>query len=563
VASAAHRAEPGRCAEGAAEAFSADPERLARFRREAQVLASLNHPNIAHVYGFEQADGVPALVMELVEGPTLADRIAQGPIPVDEALPIAKQIAEALEAAHEQGIIHRDLKPANIKLRPDGTVKVLDFGLAKALDSAPPAIDASQSPTITSPAMMSRVGIILGTASYMSPEQARGKPVDKRSDIWAFGCVVYEMLTVKRAFTGDDVTAVLARIVERYPDWSALPASVPARVRELLRLCLEKDPKRRRQAVGDIRVDLEQALVESVGAPPIEEPPERHARHLWIPVVAASLVGAVIAGAAVWLAMRPGAQPVTRFTIAPIGAEQPSVSNIDRDLTLTPDGRYVVYRGSNGTALYVRPVDGLEGTRLATGEIRGLFASPDGRWVGFSDGLTALKKVALTGGPVVTITPHDGGNSRGAVWLSDDTVIFAGSNPAIGLQRVSAGGGEVVVLTRPDRTRGEIDHLWPEALPGGSEILYTILTADGPDASQIAVLDLATGTSNVVLRGGSHAHYVPTGHLLYGARGTLLAVPFDVAQSEVRGTPVPVLLRIPAHHERSFRSNVNTDSDRW
>ena len=240
------------------DAFATDPERLARFQREAQVLASLNHPNIAHVYGLEQSDGVQALVMELVEGLTLADRIAQGPIPVDEALPIAKQIAEALEAAHEQGIIHRDLKPANVKLRPDGVVKVLDFGLAKALDS-PAAIDASHSPTITSPAMTG-VGVLLGTAAYMSPEQARGKAVDKRTEIWAFGCVLYEMLTGRRAFDGDDISITLASVLKEDVSWVALPSDLPASVRRLLRRCLEKDPKRRLSAIGDARLEMEEAI---------------------------------------------------------------------------------------------------------------------------------------------------------------------------------------------------------------------------------------------------------------------------------------------------------------
>jgi eukaryotic-like serine/threonine-protein kinase len=249
------------------DAFASDPDRLARFRREAQVLASLNHPNIAHVYGLEQADGVQALVMELVEGPTLADRIAQGPIPVDEALPIAKQITEALEAAHEQGIIHRDLKPANIKVRPDGTVKVLDFGLAKALEPRSVGIDATASPTITSPAMMTGVGMLLGTAAYMSPEQARGKAVDKRTDIWAFGAVLYEMLTGKRAFAGNDVSETLAAVLKVEPDWNCLPANTPGAVRRLLRRCLQKDAKERLHDISDARIEMQDAQAEATTLP--------------------------------------------------------------------------------------------------------------------------------------------------------------------------------------------------------------------------------------------------------------------------------------------------------
>ena len=536
-------------------AFANDPERLARFEREAKTLAALNHPNIAQIYGFEKGDGIRTLVMELVEGPTLADRIAQGPISLDEVLPIAKQIAEALEAAHEQGIIHRDLKPANIKLRPDGTVKVLDFGLAKALE--PPSgthVDATASPTITSPAMMTGVGMLLGTAAYMSPEQARGKPVDKRSDIWAFGCVFYEMLTGTRAFDADEVAAVLARVIERQPNWNALPASVPWRVRELLRLCLEKNPKRRRQAAGDVRIDLEQALVEPTTASTTAIPPAP--RRMWIPAIAASVVTSILGGVVVWLVTRPVPQPVWRFTISPRGPEQLSVGSIDRNLVLTPDGTHVVYRAANGTALYARPIDALEGRRLATGEIRGPFVSPDGRWVGFTDGLTVMSKVGLAGGPVVTIGRIDSGNMRGAVWLPDDTIIFAGSNLATGLHRVSAGGGAVMTLTRPDRSRGEVDHLWPEALPGGQAILYTILTEGGLDASQIAVLDLTNGTSRVVLRGGSHGTYVPTGHLLYGTGGNVLAVAFDLATREPRGTPMPVLSRVVTTREGALDMTV-------
>ena len=249
------------------EEFALDTDRLARFKREAQVLASLNHPNIAAIYGLEDADGIRALVLELVEGPTLADRIAQGPVPLDEALPIARQVADALEAAHEHGIVHRDLKPANIKLRPDGTVKVLDFGLAKALDSSPSATDVSQLPTITSPAM-THMGVILGTAAYMSPEQAKGRAVDKRADIWAFGCVLYEMLTGRRTFEGADVSEVLAGVIKSEPDWSGLPADTPTHIRTLLRRCLQKDPQRRLPHIGVARLEIDEGPAETTAAAP-------------------------------------------------------------------------------------------------------------------------------------------------------------------------------------------------------------------------------------------------------------------------------------------------------
>ena len=290
------------------DAFAQDPERVARFEREARTLATLNHPNIAIVHGFEKGDGLRALVMELVEGPTLADRIAQGPIPLDEALPIAKQIAEALEAAHEHGIIHRDLKPANIKLRPDGTVKVLDFGLAKALAPEPgsaAAVDLSQSPTITSPAMMSGVGMILGTAAYMAPEQAKGRAADKRSDVWAFGAVLYEMLSGVRAFQGDDVSDTLAAVLRSEPTWTALPASTPPLIRRLLRRCLEKDRKRRLDSAADARLEIDDALTAPSavdGAAVSAGPPSRR---LVIAVSLGLLVGAAIAALATWVATQP------------------------------------------------------------------------------------------------------------------------------------------------------------------------------------------------------------------------------------------------------------------
>jgi serine/threonine-protein kinase len=369
------------------DAFASDPDRLARFRREAQVLASLNHPNIAHVYGLEQSDGVQALVMELVEGPTLADRIARGRIPVDEALPIAKQIAEALEAAHEQGIIHRDLKPANIKLRPDGTVKVLDFGLAKALEPmSAPGVDATASPTITSPAMMTGVGMLLGTAAYMSPEQARGKAVDKRTDIWAFGCVLYEMFTGARAFGSDDVTETLAFVLTRDIEWTALPSSTPNPVTDLLRRCLQKDTRRRLHDIADARIEIEDTLSGYREAPNVD--PTNPFRWLTpLTLLAVVGTGAVVGGVLVRLWLQPSAVPprVSRLEIAPTGAQALSLSGFENDFAITPDGSRIVYVGNNGTALFVRPLDAVEPTLLTKGEIRGPFISPSGEWVGYFD----------------------------------------------------------------------------------------------------------------------------------------------------------------------------------
>jgi eukaryotic-like serine/threonine-protein kinase len=385
------------------EPFALDADRLARFRREAQVLASLNHPNIGIIHGLEDTGGVTALVLELVEGPTLADRIAQGQLPLDEALPIARQIAEALEAAHEKGIIHRDLKPANIKLRPDGTVKVLDFGLAKALDSSPGATDVSQSPTITSPAMTG-MGVILGTAAYMSPEQAKGKPVDKRADIWAFGCVFYEMLTGTRAFRGETVSETLADVLKSEPLWTALPPETPATLRTVVRRCLEKDPRQRVHDMADVRLALEGAFeTAAVEATAIPAP----RLHVWqrpapLAMGIMALLGATIL--AVWTLTRPAPPRVVRLTITPSTAAALTVSGGDRNLAIAPDGSHVAYLGSNGTQVFVRALDQLEATPLAgLGPSHGLFFSPDGAWIGLFD-VRTVKKVAITGGPAVVST---------------------------------------------------------------------------------------------------------------------------------------------------------------
>jgi len=500
------------------------------------------------VYGLEKADGVTGIILELVEGDTLADVIARGPIAIDDALPIARQIAEALEAAHEKGIIHRDLKPANVKITPDGTVKVLDFGLAKMLDGEAAgqgagAVNLSMSPTLS--VQGTYAGVILGTAPYMSPEQARGRPVDRRTDIFAFGCVLYEMLTGRPAFEGDDVAAVLARVIEREPDWGLLPSSVPPRLRELLRLCLDKNPKRRRQAAGDVRIDLEQALAEPAAllVASVAEARAPASRQMWIVTAAAALVAAALAGTAVWFATRPAAPRVARTALPTAGPTVLRINTADRDLAITPDGTRVVYIGNNGTQLYVRALDQLEPTAIATGMLRGPFVSPDGQWVGFIDGLS-IKKVAITGGPAITLANYSG-QLRGATWGTDDTIIFATSAAESGLQRVPAGGGDPTVVTQPDAKRSEADHLWPEFLPDGRGVLFTITsTIGGLDAAQIAVLDLDTRVSTVLLRGGSHASYLPSGHLIYGASGTLRAVAFDLDRLETVGTPTPVVPQV-------------------
>ena len=530
------------------EAFSADPERLARFQREAEVLASLNHPNIAAIYGLEEADDVRALVLELVEGPTLADRIKRGPIPLDEALPIAKQIAEALEAAHEAGVIHRDLKPANIKVRDDGTVKVLDFGLAKAFqpDASDPSL--SQSPTISLTAAATQMGMVLGTAAYMAPEQASGKVVDKRADVWAFGVVLYEMLTGTRPFVGNDVSKTLARVIDRDPDWSALPKNLPPVLGTFLRGCLEKDPKQRVHDIADVRLAMEGAFETGVpqvaAAIAVAQPVWRQS----LPVAAAALLaGVLVAGLVAW-SLRPTAEVprVTRLTIAQPDAQPLSLSiGYSPMLALSPDGTRAVYRVlvDDQPALVVRPFDALENTVLYEGDVFDPFFSPDGAWVGFKDnaGGSTIKRVAVTGGPALTISAVGSGRMAGATLGEDDTIIF-GTGSSSGLWHVPAGGGTPEPLTTLDESQGESNHEWPELLPGGEAVLFTLRhTGDDADTAQIVVWHLGTGEQRVLVSGGSYPKYVPTGHLVYAFAGTLRAVPFDLDLLTVTGNPVGVL----------------------
>ena len=527
------------------EAFATDPDRLARFQREAQVLASLNHPGIAAIYGLEETDDTRALVLELVAGPTLADRIGKGPIPLDEALPIAKQIAEALEAAHEAGVIHRDLKPANIKVREDGTVKVLDFGLAKALDVTTEG-DPNQSPTHTAAA--TQMGVIMGTAPYMSPEQARGKAVDKRADIWAFGCVLYEMLTGRRAFDGQTASDTLASVLTREPDLGALPTGIPPVVRRLLRRCLEKGPKRRLRDVGEGVIQLEETLrgdpdETAIAAEPVRPAGWRQALPL---AVSMSAVAVVLTGLAAWSVTRPEPTPLVRFAVS--ADEMPlHLAEGSSDIAVSPDGAQIAYLtdstgiGLGGDELHVRPLDQLTSDVLvAEGELNHPFFSPDGQWVGFYERTPPLlKRVSVQGGPVSTICELPG-DLRGASWGADDTIVFASADFASGLWRVAAAGGEPEPLTTRDPEQGEVDHRWPEILPGGEAVVFTII-ANPVEDSQIAVLSLTTGEQRVVLHGGSYPRYSPTGHLLYGVRGNLWAVGFDLRRLETVGDPVPVL----------------------
>ena len=474
-----------------------------------------------------------------MEGPTLADRIAQGPIPVDEALPIAKQIAEALEAAHEAGVIHRDLKPANIKVRDDGTVKVLDFGLAKALDTAPDG-DPSQSPTLTAAA--TQMGVIMGTAAYMSPEQARGKVVDKRADVWAFGAVLFEMLTGRRAFDGEDVSVTLANVINQPPDWEALPSSLSPVLATYLRRCLTKEPKQRIPDIAAMRLAMEGAFETPVGASPTERiAPQPAGWREALPWVA-GIVLAVVSSLAVWSVTRPETPRVVRFTVAHDDAVPLTVTPLLPNITISPNGEQLAYlTGSVGVGaeqLHVRPLAGWSSeTLVADGQLDHPFFSADSQSVGFYDRNTSvLKRVAVRGGPASTICVLTE-FLRGASWGVDDTIIF-GTNGG-GLWRVAAGGGEPEPLTMPDAEKGEVSHMFPEILPGGDSVLF-VIAGRSLEESQIAVLSLDTLEQQVVIPGGAFPQYSPTGHLLYGVQGNLWAVGFDLNRMETVGDPVPV-----------------------
>jgi serine/threonine-protein kinase len=524
------------------EAFAADAERLARFRREAQVLASLNHPNIGQIYGLE-GETIQALVLELIEGPTLAERLSAGPLPPAEAVPIARQVAEALEVAHDAGVVHRDLKPANIKVRDDGTVKVLDFGLAKAgaADSAAASID--NSPTLT--ARATQLGTILGTAAYMSPEQAKGRTIDKRADIWAFGAVFYEMLSGRRAFEGEDVSDTLAAVLRQDIDWTALPASTPGVLRELMKRCLERDPKRRLRDIGEARLLLETSA--AVGEP-------RAAAHT-APATPAGRVGlahlvasALLVGLAVmtWLWWRAAAHapaPITRVSVA----LPPDVSlslTTHPAVAVSDDGSRIALVGNRKgiDQLYIRPINEFEPRLLpGTEGASSPFFSPDGAWVAFFAG-GQLKKVPADGGPVITLA---GGatDNRGGIWCADDTIIYTPA-PTTAIYRIPAAGGTPAPASTIDEAKHERTHRWPDLLPDGKTVLVTVGSVEHPDDYDDATIEairLDTGARTTVLKGGRTARYLSTGHLLFLRGKVLYAVPFDAAALSVKGAPVPVI----------------------
>jgi serine/threonine-protein kinase len=516
------------------EAFTADPERLARFEREAKVLASLNHPNIGGIHGIEESGGVRALVLELIEGPTLAERIERGPVPLAEAIEIARQITEALEAAHEVGVIHRDLKPANIKLRDDGTVKVLDFGLAKALDGTPaPDADVSQSPTLTAATQM---GVILGTAAYMSPEQARGKPVDKRCDIWAFGAVLFEMLSGARPFPGEDVSHTLARVIERDPDWEALPDGLPPTIDAFLRRCLHKDPRSRVRDIGDVRLALSGAFDSHDD---IDEPERSPAPSPWqraLPWAAAAVLAFVAVAVTRWSKPAPAPPRVVSFAVGEAAGLAASVPAFNA--ALAPDGRFVVLRLQEGIAIHhLADRDEVKLPDTAAGY--GQFVSADSAQVGFfvsGTNESIVYRAASGGGTPVRVAQVPGG-AIGASWGNDGTIAIGTANPS-GLWRVRTDGTDAEPLTEVDGPG--INHEWPHFLPGSKALLFTLTNVATGDR-QIAALDLETGEQKPLLSAATAALYLATGHLLYGDGGTLYAVPFDLEELAVAGEPVAVV----------------------
>ncbi len=532
------------------EMFTSDSERMARFEREAKLLASLNHPNIAGIYGLEKTDDTRFLALELVEGDTLADRLKRGPIPVDEALKFALQITEALEAAHGKGVIHRDLKPANIKITPEGKVKVLDFGLAKAFAGETAASELSNSPTLSDAA--TRQGVILGTAAYMSPEQARGKAVDKRTDIWAFGVVLYEMLAGKALFAGEDITSTLARVLERKPDFRSLPANLHPKINDTLERCLVKEAKNRCHDIADVRIEIQRVLTDPNGVSVksvtgVEPRPKLRQMLSW---AARTVVLIAIAGSAVWILkpMQPEPKRVVRFEY-----ELPPGQQLAGGIAVSPDGSRFVYGTTNG--LFLRALDALYARRISGTDKDSVqpFFSPDGQWLGyFSQSDNKLKKVAISGGAPQVLCDTSAGIA-GASWDSEETIVY--SDLVKGIMRVSANGGTPEILVEGNIANGAKEGfpVFPQMLPDGKNLLFTnAFNMSEFNNNQIIVQSLKSGKRKVLFKGGMYSRYLPTGHIAYTLPasntniGNYFAVSFDLDKLEVTGGPVSVLEGVAA-----------------
>jgi Tol biopolymer transport system component len=509
------------------EEFAKDADRVARFQREAKLLASLNHPNIAAIHGLEESNGTHFLVLELIEGGTLADRIKNGSIPVEESLKLALQIAEALEAAHEKGVIHRDLKPANIKVTPDGKVKVLDFGLAKAFAGEQAELNLSNSPTLSYAA--TQQGVILGTAAYMSPEQAKGKTVDKKADIWAFGCVLYEMLTGQAAFQGEDVTEILAAVVKGGANLDLLPANLHLRVCEVITRCLQKDLKKRYQDIGDVRYEIEQSLTDRGGMlvrPVAGVEPQKKLQTIFPWAAAALVLGLIIASIAVWTLKATEPRQVMRseYTL-PEGQQFGNVGG--QALAVSPDGRQFVYVTAKGLCL--RSLNEFDAKLIPGTDTNPYypFFSPDGKWIGYFSGADSkLKKIAVSGGPPTGLCDVD--IFLGGSWSEDDTIVYGSFRR--GIYRVSANGGTPKLIVKDNAIYS------PQILPDGKSLLFTI----GIAPPKIGVQSLQSGERHELFA-GVKAQYISTGHVVYALENNLFAVPFDLKTLKVTGEPVQVV----------------------
>ena len=489
------------------EEFAKDADRLARFEREAKLLASLNHPNIAAIHGFEEDNGTHFLILELVEGDTLADRLKRGAVPVEESLKLALQIAEALEAAHEKCVIHRDLKPANIKVTPNDKVKVLDFGLAKAFEGDAADASVSNSPTLSMQA--TQQGIILGTAAYMSPEQARGENADQRADVWAFGVVLSEMLTGRGTFDGKTVSDVLAAVLAKEPHWDSLPHNLHPRLRQLLERCLAKESRSRYGAISDARVDIQTVLADPSGVlvQPVAEVVQAPRQQMALWIVMTAILATVVAGLAVWTLQPSPAARLARFDFTPPANAPLEITGGRRDLAISPDGTRIVYTATSNRHLYIRELAQVEPTEVVdVDQARDPFFSPDGSQVAFHvAGNDSLTRVSVLGGPPQTIVAEVGGSLLGASWGPDNTIVYSttGSN---GLMRVPAVGGEPEVLTTVELGGDVLDHVRPEMLPNGRAVLFTAWSGSD-ETSQIVALDLETRQQQVVIPGGNSPQY--------------------------------------------------------